>query len=114
MFIKLSVAVALLRIAATRRVFVWVLWALMIAVIIAALVFVIGIANICHPISALWGQSDGTCNLQLNTNVSVFYSAIEITVDFSLSIMPAVLLWNVQMKGRVKASVIVMLALASL
>jgi hypothetical protein len=34
--------------------------------------------------------------------------------DFSLSIMPAILLWNVQMKTAVKASVAVMLALASL
>jgi hypothetical protein len=133
MFIKLSVAVALLRIAATRRFFVIGLWALMAAVMIAALVFVVGIANICmfncftslqevmttndqtgHPIDTLWGASAGTCNLQLNTNVSLFYSAIEITADFSLSIMPAILLWNVQMKGRVKASVAVMLALASL
>jgi hypothetical protein len=114
MFIKLSVAIALLRIAATRRTFIWGLWALMVAVIVAALVFVIGIANICHPINTLWGKSNGTCNLQLNTNVSLFYSAIEITADFSLSIMPAILLWNVQMKGRVKASVAIMLALASL
>jgi hypothetical protein len=67
-----------------------------------------------HPINTLWGESNGTCNLQLNTNVSLFYSAIEIAADFSLSIMPAILLWNVQMKGAVKASVAVMLALASL
>ncbi|KAG9191846.1 hypothetical protein G6011_10580 [Alternaria panax] len=113
MFIKISVAVALLRIAAGRRLFIWALWALIGATIVAALVFCIGIANICHPINTLWGESNGTCNLQLNTNVSLFYSAIEITADFSLSIMPAILLWNVQMKGAVKSSVVVMLALAS-
>lgn len=48
MFIKISVAVALLRIAATRPVFKWVLWALIGATTIAALVFCIGIANICE------------------------------------------------------------------
>ncbi|CAN9349984.1 unnamed protein product [Alternaria alternata] len=106
MFVKISVAVALLRIAANRQFFTWGLRALIGATIVAALVF-------CHPINTLWGESNGTCNLQLNTNVSLFYSAIEIAADFSLSIMPAILLWNVQMKGAVKASVAVMLALAS-
>jgi hypothetical protein len=50
-----------------------------------------------HPIETLWGMAKGTCNLQLNTNVSLFFSAIEILTDFSLSLLPAVLLWNVQM-----------------
>jgi len=131
MFIKISVAVALLRIAANRKPFKWGLWALIAATVIAAAVFCIGIANICtfvycptynactnclpgHPINTLWGESKGVCNLQLNTNVSLFYSAIEIAADFSLSILPAILLWNVQMKTRVKSSVAIMLGLASL
>jgi hypothetical protein len=113
MFIKISVAVALLRIAVARPMFVWSLWGLIGATIIAALVFIVGIANICmcrsgyertfadkqtgHPISTLWGEANGTCNLQLNTDVSLFFSAIEILTDFSLSIMPAVLLWDIQM-----------------
>jgi hypothetical protein len=113
MFIKISVAVALLRIAAARPLFAWGLWGLIAITIVAALVFVVGIANICeccihydvdfahsqtgHPINTLWGESNGTCNLQLNTDVSLFFSAIEIVTDFSLSIMPAVLLWDIQM-----------------
>ena len=47
MFIKISVAVALLRIAANRNAFKWGLWALIGATVIAAAVFCIGIANIC-------------------------------------------------------------------
>ncbi|KAF2642228.1 hypothetical protein P280DRAFT_297048 [Massarina eburnea CBS 473.64] len=113
MFIKISVAVTLLRIATSRRPFEIALWALIGATITTGLVFCIGIANVCHPVSTLWGESEGVCNLQLNTDVSLFFSAIEITTDFSLSILPAVLLWNVQMKGKVKGSVAVMLALAS-
>jgi hypothetical protein len=118
MFIKFSVAVALLRIAAGRKPFQWTLWALIGLIFIAALVFCVGIANICmlnpsidchwqwtdnhtgHPINTLWGESNGKCNLQLNTNVSLFFSAIEILSDFSLSILPAILLWNVQMVSQ--------------
>lgn len=47
MFIKISVAVALLRIAAGRPFFRWGLWALIGACMVAALVFCVGIANIC-------------------------------------------------------------------
>jgi hypothetical protein len=113
MFIKISVAVALLRIAAGRPLFMWGLWGLIGITVVAAVVFVVGIANICesnfhynkspahnqtgYPINTLWGESKGTCNLQLNTNVSLFFSAVEIVTDFSLSIMPAILLWDVQM-----------------
>jgi hypothetical protein len=48
MFVKISVAVALLRIAASRRFFQWGLWALIGSTVVAALVFCIGIANICE------------------------------------------------------------------
>ena len=48
MFIKISVAVALLRIAVARPFFKWGLWALIGACVIAALVFCVGIANICE------------------------------------------------------------------
>jgi len=48
MFVKISVAVALLRIAVGRRFFTWALWALIGATMVAALVFCIGIANICE------------------------------------------------------------------
>ncbi|KAF2017903.1 hypothetical protein BU24DRAFT_161861 [Aaosphaeria arxii CBS 175.79] len=113
MFIKISVAVTLLRIASGQRPIEWALWLIIGATIIAAIVFCVGIANICHPISTLWGEATGKCNLQLNTNVSLFFSAVEIATDFSLSILPAILLWNVQMKGKVKALVAVMLGLAS-
>jgi hypothetical protein len=44
----------------------------------------------------------------------MFFSAIEIITDWSLALLPAVLLWNVQMKSSVKVSVAVILALASL
>jgi hypothetical protein len=67
-----------------------------------------------HPINTLWGASNGTCNLKLNSDVSLFFSAIEIITDWSLALLPAILLWKVQMKSSVKISVAVILALASL
>ncbi|KAF3043681.1 hypothetical protein E8E12_006435 [Didymella heteroderae] len=111
--IKCSISVTLIRIAASQRRYNWSLYAIMGLTWIAAIVFVAGIASICTPIETLWGEAKGTCNLQLNSNVSFFFSAIEILTDWSLAILPAILLWNVQMKGSVKTSVAVILALAS-
>ncbi|KAH8649746.1 hypothetical protein BGZ60DRAFT_389470 [Tricladium varicosporioides] len=112
--IKSSIAVTLLRIADSRRRFVYSIWGIIIATIISALIFIIGIANICHPITTLWGETTtGSCNLKLNSDVSFFFSAIEIFTDWSLAILPAVLLWNVQMKKNVKLSVAIILGLAA-
>lgn len=82
---------------------------------IAAVIFIIAIGNLCHPITTLWGETTyGTCNPSLNSNVSFFFSAVSIVTDWSLAILPGVLLWNIQMKSRVKLSVAIMLGLAAL
>ncbi|KAJ8067637.1 hypothetical protein OCU04_003246 [Sclerotinia nivalis] len=112
--IKCSIAVTILRIADTRRRYVYTIWGIMIISVISALVFIVGIANICHPINTLWGESKGTCNLELNSDVSLFFSAIEILTDWTLAILPAFLLWNIQMKSKVKISVACILGLAAL
>ncbi|KAH8701912.1 hypothetical protein BGW36DRAFT_356056 [Talaromyces proteolyticus] len=112
--IKCSIAVALLRIADSRRRFTWTIWATMIASVLSAVIFMVGVANICHPITTLWGETtNGTCNPTLDSDISFFFSAVEIMTDFTLAILPAVLLWNIQMKNRVKFSVIIILGMAA-
>jgi hypothetical protein len=113
--IKCSIAVTLLRIADSRRRFTWTIWCIMTATAVSAVIFIIGVANICHPITTLWGETTtGSCNLKLDSDVSFFFSAIEITTDWSLAVLPAILLWNIQMKTRVKISVALILGLAAL
>lgn len=57
---------------------------------------------------------DGECNLTLDTDVSIFFSAIEILTDATLAILPAFILWNIQMKPRLKIIVALILAMATL
>ncbi|PQE14311.1 cation-transporting atpase 4 protein [Rutstroemia sp. NJR-2017a BBW] len=112
--IKCSIALTLHRIADTRRNFVWAIWIIVALCVAAAFIFCVVILNICHPIDTLWSEHPtGTCNVKLNTDISFFFSVVEIITDFALAIMPAILLWNVQMKFRVKVSVMLMLGMAA-
>lgn len=113
--IKASICVCLLRIADTRRRFVYTLWAVIGATISASIIFIVAIANLCHPITTLWGETTyGSCNNELNSSVSFYFSAVSIVTDWTLAILPGILLWNVQMKRRAKASVAMILSLAAL
>lgn len=81
---------------------------------LSAVAFIVAIANIYRPITTLWGETTtGSCNIQLNGDVSYFFSAMEILTDGALALLPAVLLWNVQMRRRVKASVAVILGMGA-
>ncbi|KAK8029924.1 hypothetical protein PG993_011215 [Apiospora rasikravindrae] len=112
--IKCSISVTLLRIADARRRFVWTLWAVMGLTAVAAVVFILAIANICHPITMLWGETtEGICNPSLNSTVSFVFSAVSIVTDLVLAILPGILLWNIRLKKTVKASVVVILGMAA-
>lgn len=112
--IKSSICITLLRIADARRRFVWTIWLIIGATAVATIVFILVIANICHPITALWGETTGECNPVLNSSVSFFFSAVSIVTDLTLAILPAILLIPLQMRWRVKISVALMLGLAAL
>ncbi|KAI7784998.1 cation-transporting atpase 4 [Diaporthe eres] len=111
--IKASICITLLRIADSRRRFVWTIWLIIGATAVASIVFILVIANICHPITALWGETTGVCNPILNSSVSFFFSAVSIVTDLALAILPAILLIPLQMRWRVKISVALMLGLAA-
>ncbi|KAL3607046.1 hypothetical protein FPOAC2_02020 [Fusarium poae] len=111
--IKSSICVTMLRICDARRRFVWTLWGIMGITVFTAIVFIIATANICHPIETLWGDANGECNTKVNSSVGFYFSAVSILTDWILAILPAILLWNIQMKQRVKFPVIVMLGLGA-
>lgn len=112
--IKSSICICLIRIAEARRRFIWSLWGLVALQSGAAVIFIIAIGNICHPATALWGGTGGVCNTSLNSYVSFFFSAVSIVTDLPLAVLPAILLWPIQMKRRLKFSVVVILGLAAL
>ncbi|PSR88669.1 hypothetical protein BD289DRAFT_481956 [Coniella lustricola] len=112
--IKGSICVCLIRVADGRRRFAWTLWTLAALQLIAAIIFFAGISNICHPITTLWGETTyGTCNAKLNSSVSFFFSVVSILTDLTLAILPAILIYPIQMKRRLKISVAIILGFAA-
>ncbi|KAF5024354.1 hypothetical protein F66182_3584 [Fusarium sp. NRRL 66182] len=103
----------MLRICDARRRFVWTLWGVIAIMIITALIFILAIANVCYPIMTLWAETThGTCNPRLDSTIGFFFSAVSILTDWTLAILLGILLWNIQIKPRVKLSVGLMLGLA--
>ena len=112
--IKLSICVALLRIAGVNRVFSLTLHAIGVLTVLSAIIAIIIIANICHPASALWGETEGSCNYALNSGVGYFFSAVSISTDWTLAILPVFMLYNLQLKRSLKVSIATVLGLAAL
>ncbi|KAJ5947517.1 hypothetical protein N7466_000532 [Penicillium verhagenii] len=106
---KISIAVALLRltIRKTHRIILYCLIGLSIA---NALLFFFVLVLDCHPISYFWRQADptakGSCvSSTILLNIAYLYSALTILCDFTLGILPIVLVWNLQMSSRTKFAV---------
>ncbi|KAJ5388227.1 hypothetical protein N7509_010768 [Penicillium cosmopolitanum] len=106
---KISIGVALLRLAVKKshRIFVWVMISTVIAI---GLMFWLVLLFDCKPVSYFWNQVDlthsGTCT-SINTLLAIayFYSSVTIVCDLALGILPVFLVWNLQMNHRTKIAV---------
>ncbi|KAK9424291.1 hypothetical protein SUNI508_13744 [Seiridium unicorne] len=109
--IKSAICVALIRIT-PRRIYHWILYGTMFFATVSCLVTDITILSWCKPISATWDPSTGSCADQsVIVNVSYFISVISILTDWLCAILPAFILWDIQLRFRVKVSVAVVLGL---
>jgi hypothetical protein len=69
----------------------------------------------CRPLKATWDPAAGSCsNGNIITNISWFVTACSITTDFACAVMPFVILWNLQMRKRLKFTIAAMLSLGFL
>ncbi|KAI1392093.1 uncharacterized protein F4822DRAFT_115348 [Hypoxylon trugodes] len=113
-FIKLSICVALLRISRAKR-FVIPLWIIIFLSIFTSLLGLGAVLDQCHPIAANWEPSVGECTKGVQSSkIVVAVSAISIIIDWSCAILPALLLWNLNMRLKTKVSLAFILALGAL
>ncbi|RDW93694.1 uncharacterized protein DSM5745_01016 [Aspergillus mulundensis] len=116
---KVSISLALLRIA-VGRVYRGILWGVIGAVVTITLVFWFVLLLSCRPISYFWGQIDpattgGTCLAPNAILVFAYcYSALCMISDLTLGILPAVLIWDLQMSPRTKVALCAILGLGAI
>ena len=115
---KTSISIALLRLA-VHKVHRMILWTVTGLVIVAGvmiwLVFLAG----CQPVSYFWSRvtadHDGTCiPRQILLDMGYLYSFLIVFSDITLGIMPAVLIWHLQMNRRTKIALAGVLSLGAL
>ncbi|PWY83873.1 P-type ATPase [Aspergillus sclerotioniger CBS 115572] len=115
---KTSISIALLRLA-VHKVHRMVLWTVTGLVIVAGvmiwLVFLAG----CQPVSYFWSHvtpnHHGTCMpRQILLDIGYLYSFLIVFSDITLGIMPAVLIWHLQMNRRTKIALAGVLSLGAL
>ncbi|KAH6647117.1 hypothetical protein BKA67DRAFT_639150 [Truncatella angustata] len=115
MAIKASIAVFLLRLCITKthRMIIWVVVG--VTEIYSLFFFLLFVLQ-CRPTALFWlrytgSPPEGSClDASVVSNAFYGYSAISCWTDWTYSILPVFLVWNLQMNTKVKISVIGILA----
>ncbi|KAH8591780.1 hypothetical protein B0O99DRAFT_265631 [Bisporella sp. PMI_857] len=116
MALKLSIGIFLLKIAVSK-VHKAILWAvILVSQIYGAFFFLLFVLQ-CRPSAYFWTKytgGKGTCiNPKVTVDATYVYSAISCWGDWTFGILPAFIVWNLQMNTRTKLSVAAILALGA-
>ncbi|KAK7743560.1 hypothetical protein SLS53_004095 [Cytospora paraplurivora] len=91
-----------------------ILWVSLAASVASAMIGFICVVALCTPLQYYWDQSikDGWCaSSEIITGMSYVISVLSIITDWACALVPCFVVWNLQMKSRLKASVCAVLAL---
>lgn len=116
MFIKLSIAVFLLRLAVQRR-YTYTIYTSMVVVAIWSLALFLWDIFQCSPVQAQWDYTipDLKCvSAQEVVNGAYALSIMTIISDFLYALLPIPMVWKVQMTTQAKSTVVVILGLGIL
>jgi hypothetical protein len=118
---KLIVGLFLTRVCTKQRWQNITLWTIMGIVAVYTAFYAILNINSCHPIQHEWERygvepTDPTgCNSPLLGEIPTYIAAfLNVIVDWILAILPASVLWNLQMDRRLKISTYSVLAIGSM
>lgn len=111
---KLSVGYYLLRIT-TQRLHRWIIYVACVACVVGSMTFFFVTLLQCQPISYAWKKFSeaGTC-IAIDTIINIMYgySAFTLVTDFAFTLLPAWLVFNLQMNTRTKVVLTLILSMA--
>lgn len=105
---KMSIGFLLLRIS-VRKLHTYIIYTAMLVSVVAGGTFFFVCMFQCYPVSYMWQRrlQDGKCvDNNVISALGYVYSAFSIISDFTFAIIPAFLVWNLQLKRRAKVALI--------
>jgi hypothetical protein len=104
---KLSIGFLLLRIS-IKRIHTWILYLAMLTSIVAGSAFFFIIVFQCSPVDYFYKKDQpGSCiSNDVIVALGYTYSIFSIISDFTFSIIPGFLVWDLQLKRRAKVALI--------
>lgn len=111
-FSKASIAVFLMRITPNRSHRLVIYCALGVSIFCGLVFFFVALFQ-CTPVSYFWTRTGaGSCiSIDIIIDVVYAYSALSIVTDFTFTLLPVYLVWNLQMDRRVKFALIPILSM---
>ncbi|CAH0031656.1 unnamed protein product [Clonostachys rhizophaga] len=101
-FVKSSICVTVLRIAA-GRVYIWTLRGLIILAVLMSSVGLIVILVQCRPVEAFWDSSKGTCMDKILPTILTYAASVSnVITDFVTATIPIILVRRLQMRAKLK------------
>ncbi|KAF9699097.1 hypothetical protein EKO04_003332 [Ascochyta lentis] len=112
-FSKISIGCFLLRIS-VKRIHTWIIYTAMLVSTCVCTVFFFVTLFQCNPVRFFWKKTleHGTCiNNTVIIALAFVYSIFSIIADFTFALIPAFLVWNLQLKRRTKIALIPLLTM---
>ncbi|KAL5342686.1 hypothetical protein BJX70DRAFT_269101 [Aspergillus crustosus] len=114
---KIAIALALLRLT-VRRLHRIILWGICAVIVVIGLVFWLILLFDCQPIPYFWERVNlfkrGTClSVDVLLIIAYVYSSLTIVCDVALGVLPACLIWGLQMTRRTKIALCGILSLGA-
>ncbi|EPE07941.1 integral membrane protein [Ophiostoma piceae UAMH 11346] len=100
-FIKISICANLIRIAVQRR-YIYPLYAVSILSIAMTVMAFIVVFVQCIPFQASWTGQGKCAAVNVIIIPTYVFSSVNILVDWTVAILPAFILWNLQLRRRLK------------
>ncbi|RDL36920.1 Uncharacterized protein BP5553_06272 [Venustampulla echinocandica] len=114
--LKFSIGLFLLQITVHKSQTI-ILWTVMIVSGLMSIYFALLFLFQCRPVTYFWGQHagmNGSCiDPAIISRTAYVYSVVSCWSDWTFCILPAFMVWNVQMNPRTKASVLLVFALGA-
>ncbi|KAF2642450.1 hypothetical protein P280DRAFT_447850 [Massarina eburnea CBS 473.64] len=112
--VKASICVLILRVTPQRR-FRWILYSVIATSTLGSFIRVVTYLARCQPLEAAWNPSKGKCGSpSILTKVTYFFGAVCIITDWICAILPAFVIWSIQLSRKAKIYISVMLAMGVL